>query len=150
MTNDLPAITGVNLTRTNPNLIVELAVGMEAPLSVLARFGYNPEQAGLLLSNELIQRQIETKRAELKSQGIVFKTKALMAAEDILEDVYVEAKSQDTPLPQKLDALKFFAKAAGVDQVQQTSAGAGGGFNITINLGDKTVTLSEEKVVNAD
>lgn len=149
--SDLPAtLTGKNLTRTNPNVIVELAMGMEAPLSVLARYGYNPEQAGTLLSNEFIQRQIEAKRAELKSQGIVFKTKALMAAEDILEDVYVEAKMQETPLPQKLDALKFFAKAAGVDQVAQTSGGAGGGFNITINLGDKSVTLTEEKVVNAE
>lgn len=148
--SDMPAVTGVNITRTNPNVIVELAMGMEAPLSVLARYGYNPEQAGALLSNEFIQRQIEAKRAELKSQGIVFKTKALMAAEDILEDVYVEAKAQDTPLPQKLDALKFFAKAAGVDQVAQTSGAAGGGFNITINLGDKSVTLTEEKVVNAE
>lgn len=148
--SDLPTVTGVNITRTNPNAIVELAMGMEAPLSVLARYGYNAEQAGTLLSNELIQRQIEAKRAELKSQGIVFKTKALMAAEDILEDVYVEAKMQETPLPQKLDALKFFAKAAGVDQVAQTSGGAGGGFNITINLGDKSVTLTEEKVVNAE
>lgn len=148
--SDMPVVTGVNITRTNPNAIVELAMGMEAPLSVLARYGYTPEQAGTLLSNEFIQRQIEAKRAELKSQGIVFKTKALMAAEDILEDVYVEAKAQDTPLPQKLDALKFFAKAAGVDQVAQTSGGAGGGFNITINLGDKSVTLTEEKVVNAE
>lgn len=148
--SDLPTVTGVNITRTNPNVIVELAMGMEAPLSVLARYGYNAEQAGTLLGNELIQRQIEAKRAELKSQGIVFKTKALMAAEDILEDVYVEAKAQDTPLPQKLDALKFFAKAAGVDQVAQTSGAAGGGFNITINLGDKSVTLTEEKVVNAE
>lgn len=148
--SDLPAITGVNLTRTNPNIIVELAMGMEPPLALLARYGYNPEQAGTLLSNELIQRQIESKRAELKSQGIVFKTKALMAAEDILEDVYVEAKMQETPLPQKLDALKFFAKAAGVDQVQSASGAAGGGFNITINLGDKSVTLTEEKVVNAE
>lgn len=148
--SEVPAITGVNVTRTNPNIIIELAMGMEPPLALLARYGYNPEQAGTLLSNELIQRQIESKRAELKSQGIVFKTKALMAAEDILEDVYVEAKMQETPLPQKLDALKFFAKAAGVDQVQQTSAGAGGGFNITINLGDKSVTLTEEKVVNAE
>ena len=104
----------------------------------------------MLLSNEYIQRQVESKRAELKSQGIVFKTKALMAAEDILEDVYIEAKAQDTPLPQKLDALKFFAKAAGVDQVASASGAAGAGFNITINLGDKTVTLSEEKVVNAE
>lgn len=148
--SDMPVVTGVNITRTNPNAIVELAMGMEAPLSVLARYGYTPEQAGTLLSNEFIQRQIEAKRAELKSQGIVFKTKALMAAEDILEDVYVEAKAQDTPLPQKLDALKFFAKAAGVDQVAQTSGAAGGGFNITINLGDKSVTLTEEKVVNAE
>lgn len=148
--SDLPAITGINLTRTNPNVIVELAMGMESPLALLARYGYSPEQAGTLLSNELIQRQIESKRAELKSQGIVFKTKALMAAEDILEDVYVEAKMQETPLPQKLDALKFFAKAAGVDQVQSTSGAAGGGFNITINLGDKSVTLTEEKVVNAE
>lgn len=148
--SDMPVVTGVNITRTNPNAIVELAMGMEAPLPVLARYGYTPEQAGTLLSNEFIQRQIEAKRAELKSQGIVFKTKALMAAEDILEDVYVEAKAQDTPLPQKLDALKFFAKAAGVDQVAQTSGGAGGGFNITINLGDKSVTLTEEKVVNAE
>lgn len=148
--SEVPALTGVNVTRTNPNIIVELAMGVESPLSVLARYGYDADKAGTLLSNELVQRQVEAKRAELKSQGIVFKTKALMAAEDILEDVYTEAKMSDTPLPQKLDALKFFAKAAGVDQVQQTSAGAGGGFNITINLGDKTVTLSEEKVVNAD
>lgn len=145
----LPALTGQNFVHTDPKLIFEIALGLESPKALFERYGYTETQQNALMSNEFFRRQIEAKSSELKTTGVVFRTKAALAAEDILEDVYIEAKNPDTPLPQKLDALKFFAKAAGVDAVQQQGTAAGG-FSITLNLGDKTVTLSQEKIVNEE
>lgn len=86
----------------------------------------------------------------MKANGFVFRTKAQLAAEDLLEDVYIMAKDSEATLPQKLDALKTFAKLGELEPKPDKSAAAGGGFSITINLGDKTLTLSQEKVVEGE
>lgn len=121
------AVTGVQSARVDPKLVFEIAMGVERPMVLFKRYGYTEDQALALTSNELFNRQVESKASELKAQGLIFKVKAALAAEDIMEDVYVGAKDPETPFSQKLDALKFFSKAAGVDAVAATGGPAGGG-----------------------
>lgn len=86
----------------------------------------------------------------MKANGFVFRTKAQLAAEDLLEDVYIMAKDSEATLPQKLDALKTFAKLGELEPKPDKNSAVGGGFSITINLGDKTLTLSQEKAVEGE
>lgn len=130
----------------DPKFILELASGLEDGDTLARKYGY-PEARWLKLKDDpAFQLVVEQKRTELKNTGYVFKAKAALCAEDLLEDIYTRAKDPDTPLTQKLDAFKTFTKLGGLEPKEDKNVAVGPGFQITINLGDASVTLGGENV----
>lgn len=130
----------------DPKFILELASGLEDGDLLAKKYGY-PEARWLKLKEDpAFQLAVEQKRTELKNTGYIFKTKAALCAEDLLEDIYTRAKDPDVPLTQKLDAFKTFTKLGGLEPKEDKNVAVGPGFQITINLGEQSVTLGGENV----
>lgn len=119
----------------DPKFVLEVASGLRDPEIIAEEYGYAPEQwASLQLFPPFI-RAVDDKKLELQTSGWTFKLKAAMAAEDLLADVYAKAKEEDASFHTTLEALKFMARAAGLDAPTQTAVDAGPAFSITIDLG---------------
>lgn len=123
------------LIDVDPKFILEVASGLIEPAQLAENYGYTPEEWLFLKNHEPFVKQVDAKKAELRSTGFTFKLKAAIAAEDLLEEVYVKAKEKDASLHVQLETLKFMARAAGIDApVREQNVGAA--FSISINLGN--------------
>jgi hypothetical protein len=132
----------------DPKLILEMAAGVEDPDLLAKKYGYPEVRWELLKNDPAFKQAVEVKRSELQRSGYIFKTKAALCAEDLLEDIYEQAKDPETPLTQKLDAFKTFTKLGGLEPKEEKQVATGPGFQITINLGEQSVTLGSNNVVD--
>lgn len=118
-----------------PKMILEIASGIRDPAIIAEGYGYSEAEWLALQQFEPFTKAVEDKKAELKASGYTFKMKAAIAAEDLLEKVYIKASSDDSSFHTQLETLKFMARAAGIDAPVREQTAAGNGFSITINLG---------------
>ena len=136
-----------------PQMILEVAYGIEDPEAVALRYGFSECEWLLLKEHKPFIRQVEEKRVELSASGYTFKMKAGIAAEAIMEKVARKALDDDASFHTQLESLKFFAKAAGTDAPAKVEREAGPGFSITVVLsGGQTVEIkgSQDQVVDVD
>lgn len=117
-----------------PKMLLELAVGIEDPIVVAERYGYYGNQWDELLKYEPFMKAVDAKRQELNASGYTFRTRANILANDLLEDVYHDAKQTGTNAHTRLEALKFMARAGGIDQPAKDEVDNSAQFSITINL----------------
>lgn len=125
-----------------PQLILEMAMGVERPETIIERHGLDWPTWQALKDDPAFVSQVEAKRAELKREGHTFRAKCALAAEDLIGDVYVRAKAADVGLGGKLEAAKFFAKMGNLEPREDKAAMLGAAFQISIDMGDgKTITI---------
>jgi hypothetical protein len=91
-------------------LILAIAMGMEDPKEVASRYGYEGLKWEMLNGWKPFGDAVASKRAELETSGITFKIKAKALTEDVFEDAYKIARSNDATLLQKLEFVKLGAK----------------------------------------
>jgi hypothetical protein len=138
----MTALTYQQLVEISPKMVMEIALGVREPEDIAAEHGFSLTQWEDLKVVPSFIKQVEDKKLELKSSGVTFKMKAAVAAEDIMEDVYLKAKEEDSSFHVQLEALKFFARAAGLEAPAKEQSQAGSGFSVVINLGGgKTVQI---------
>lgn len=124
----------VHLLNVPDKMLTELVLGTDEPASIAAKYGFDDVAFELLEQQDSFKRAIASRTAELEGKGEIFKVKARALADDLLENVYLDAKTASDPKV-RLDALKFLATAGGVAQpVQQRQDNAGPKFSITFNL----------------
>lgn len=127
-------------------LILAIAMGMEDPKEVASRYGYEGLKWEMLNAWKPFTDAVAAKRVELETSGITFKIKAKALTEDVFEDAYKIARSNDATLLQKLEFVKLGAKLGDMEPKTNTQVQAGPGFSITINLSQPAPT----KVIDAD
>lgn len=132
-------------------LILAIAIGMENPVEVASRYGFEGAQWDKLQAWKPFADAVAAKRAELEQSGITFKIKAKALTEDVFEDAYKIARSNDATLLQKLEFIKLGAKLGDMEPKTNTQVQAGPGFSITINLSDvskksQNIDISAEPV----
>jgi hypothetical protein len=115
-------------------LILTIAMGMENPEAVASRYGFEGIKWDKLQSWKPFTDAVAVKKAELETSGITFKIKAKALTEDVFEDAYKIARSNDATLLQKLEFIKLGAKLGDMEPKTNTQVQAGPGFSITINL----------------
>lgn len=115
-------------------LILNIAMGMEDPKEIASRYGFEGIKWEKLQSWKPFNDAVAAKRAELETSGITFKIKAKALTEDVFEDAYKIARSNDATLLQKLEFVKLGAKLGDMEPKTNTQVQAGPGFSITINL----------------
>ena len=128
-----------------PKMVLEISLGIREPADVAAEYGFSEDQWEMLKILPSFVKQVEEKKLELRVSGITFKMKSAVAAEDIMDDVYLKAKENGSSFHTQLESLKFFAKAAGFEAPPKVEADTGARFSLTINLGGgKTVALRSQ------
>ena len=118
-----------------PQLIAEAAVGIDSLEDICARYHYTPEQTAQLRNDPGFKARVSRMEQDLKKEGVTFRMRAAHAAEDLMADVWQQAKDPKVGLSMKLDALKTLAKLGDLEPKQNAQAAAqGSGFSLVINL----------------
>ena len=125
----------------NPKFILELAAGMEDPDELARRYHLTDAGWASLKTDDNFQKVVEAKRAELQKSGYTFRLKAALAAESLLDDIYLGAKDIDASLSAKLEAFKYLTKLGGLEPKEDKGAVQGAGFTIRIDLTGESTTI---------
>ena len=135
-------------------LILTIAMGMEDPREIASRYGFEGARWEKLQAWKPFRDAVAQKVAELETSGITFKIKAKALTEDVFEDAYKIARSNDATLLQKLEFVKLGAKLGDMEPKTNTQAVAGPGFSITINLSpqktERDISAEVEEVVQVE
>lgn len=128
-------------------LIMNIAIGMEEPEVLAARYGIEGEEWERLKEYKPFWMAVERQKAELEASGLTFKIKAKALTEDVFEDAYQIARSNDTTLLQKLEFIKLGAKLADMEPRANSQVASGPGFSISINFSTPKPDMSKESEI---
>ena len=117
-----------------PLLPIELALKIDTPKAICEHYGITRAQFELILKHPVFQHEFKAAVEMLKIEGMSFKLKAKLQAEDFLGTSYAMVKNPATSDAVRADLIKSTVRWAGLDQ-KATDAGGGNSFNIQINLG---------------
>lgn len=126
-------------------LIMNIAIGMEEPEVLAARYGIEGEEWERLKEYKPFWMAVDKQKAELEASGLTFKIKAKSLTEDVFEEAYKIAKGQDTTLLQKLEFIKLGAKLADMEPKSSAQVASGPGFSISINF---STPKPENKIID--
>lgn len=128
-----------------PQLVWECAAGLEDPASIAQRFGFEGEKWERLSQWPPFISAVQTQRAEFERNGMTFRLKAGMMAEEMMGMMFKQAISNDTTILQKLSVFQALTDVAGLKAPKNdvTNTNAAPKFSITINIpqGAQPVTI---------
>lgn len=117
-----------------PELVLAIATGLEDADDLAYRHGIVGERWRALKAWKPFQDAVAKQRAELEQNGFTFRLKAKLLTEDVFDEAYKIARSNDATLMQKLEFVKLGAKLADMEPKQTAAVAAGPGFSISINF----------------
>lgn len=127
----------------SPTLPIELALKTASPEELKHEYGYTDEEWAALPKNPVFMRELAGACELVRQEGMSFKLKAKLIAEENLKQVWkmVHASHADVPAAVKGKLIELTARWAGYDpKTNGEGAVAGGGplqantLNIQINL----------------
>ncbi len=113
-----------------------MAIGMEEPDQIASRYGFEGIEWKKLQAWKPFNDAVAKQKAELEQNGVTFRIKAKALTEDVFEDAYKIARSNDATLLQKLEFIKLGAKLGDMEPKASAQVASGPGFSITINITD--------------
>lgn len=128
----------------SPTLPIELALKTASPREIQIEYGYSDEEWEALPKNPVFMRELAGACELVRQEGMSFKLKAKLIAEENLKQVWkmVHASHNEVPPAVKGKLIELTARWAGFDPkvVAGEGAAAGGALqantlNIQINLG---------------
>lgn len=123
-----------------PMLPIELALRERPVKDVVQSYGLDIEAWRRLCGDAAFQAELKARLTELRQDGMSFKLKARLQAEELLKTSWTIIHHDKTPFAVKADLIKHTVRVAGLDASKdQGPAGPGGGvvnaLQININLG---------------
>lgn len=118
-------------------LVWEVAAGMEDPALIAARFGFEDEKWERLSQWGPFIIAVQQQRAEFERNGITFRLKAGLMAEQMMDQMFKQAVSNDSTILQKLSVFNSLVDVAGLKPDKKAAVDAAGQapkFSITINI----------------
>jgi hypothetical protein len=133
-------------------MILAIAIGMEDASEIASRYGFDGDRWKVLSVWKPFLDAVAKQKAELEQNGITFRIKAKALTEDVFEDAYKIARSNDATLLQKLEFIKLGAKLGDMEPKASAQVASGPGFSITINITDppkktQVVDMPEPEVI---
>lgn len=126
-----------------PTLPIELALKTASPRELQIEYGYTDAEWQRLPENPVFMRDLAGACELVRQEGMSFKLKAKLIAEENLKQVWkmVHAPHADVPPAVKGKLIELTARWAGFDPKTLAEGGAAGPvaantLNIQINLGD--------------
>jgi len=120
-----------------PQLVWECAAGLENPTDVAARFGFTGEKWERLQQWPPFIQAVQQQRAEFERNGMTFRLKAGLMAEEMMSQMFKQAVSNDSSIMQKLSVFNSLVDVAGLKpdkKLEAASAVSAPKFSITINI----------------
>lgn len=120
-----------------PQLIWECAAGLENPDSIAARFGFSDEKWERLKQWGPFITAVQAQRSEFERNGMTFRLKAGLMAEEMMSQMFKQAIANDTSIMQKLSVFNSLVDVAGLKpdkKAVDTNVQAAPKFSITINI----------------
>lgn len=119
-----------------PQLVWECAAGLEEPASIAARFGFEGEKWERLAQWPPFITAVQNQRAEFERNGMSFRLKAGMMAEEMMSMMFKQAISMDSTILQKLSVFQALTDVAGlkVPKNADVNTNTAPKFSITINI----------------
>lgn len=118
-----------------PMLPVELAMRVAPVPEICAAYGIDKAEFTILAQDPLFIQAYKGAREMLQKDGMSFKIKARMQAEELLKTSWAMINNKDTPTAIKSDLIKATVRWAGYDAKEGGPGGVGNAFQININLG---------------
>tara|TARA_Y100001956_G_scaffold30113_1_gene29737 strand:- start:160 stop:549 length:390 start_codon:yes stop_codon:yes gene_type:complete len=129
-------------------MVLDEAIGTSAD-AICEAYDLQHHEYMAIKSDVSFMAQVANMRKELEKEGVSFRLKAQMQAECYLDKVWELVQSSNTDPKVKAALIKDTVRWAGFDNpVGSGPGGAGGGFQVTINLGAGHTghTIEGEKV----
>ena len=121
-----------------PTLPVELAMRLAPIPQICAAYDISKEEYEVLRHDPNFRAAVKQAREMLKQEGMSFKMKARLQAEELLSTSWnlIHASNDDVPPNVKADLIKFTIRAAGLDGSKDQAANQHNmtGLQININL----------------
>jgi hypothetical protein len=120
-----------------PQLVWECAAGLENPTDVAARFGFTGEKWERLQQWPPFIHAVQNQRAEFERNGMTFRLKAGLMAEEMMSQMFKQAIANDTSIMQKLSVFNSLVDVAGLKPDKKAvdpSITSAPKFSITINI----------------
>lgn len=120
-----------------PQLIWECAAGLEDPDSIAARFNFEGAKWERLKQWPPFIQAVQQQRAEFERNGMTFRLKAGLMAEEMMSQMFKQAIANDTSIMQKLSVFNSLVDVAGLKPDKKAEAAnvqSAPKFSITINI----------------
>lgn len=105
----------LSLRTPPPQMIADLAYGMEEPVEIAYRYGYKASEFRQLEQHPPFLAAVAAARSELERAGHSVKVKAQWMTENLMDDLYIRAKSAHSSIGQIQDTIKILAKLADLE-----------------------------------
>ena len=126
-----------------PQLVWECAAGLENPADVAARFGFEGDKWERLSQWPPFILAVQSQRAEFERNGMTFRLKAGLMADEMMAQMFKQAISTDSTILQKMSVFNSLVDVAGLkpDKKQvDTNVQQAPKFSITINFPNQQPT----------
>lgn len=118
-----------------PELVLELAVGVDTFDNICQKFGYSPVETAQLRHDVSLKARVLKAESELQKDGFIHKHRAAFGADSILKILISRGMDPSTPLSVALDIYKELVKTGDLVPKQALNpAQQGSGFSIIINI----------------
>lgn len=119
-------------------LVWECAAGVEEPSVVAARHGFEGDKWARLSQWAPFIQAVQRQRAEFEREGVTFRLKAGLMAEQVMDEMFKQAVGTDSTILQKLSVFNALVDVSGLKpekkQTQAADQNAAPKFSITINI----------------
>jgi hypothetical protein len=97
------------------DFLLELALGLEPDVDIMARYDVTPVQLNQWYEHPVFKKELSELRKKVLDEGLTFKVKCRVQAEQYLLDIHNVMKDKSTPPNTKLEILRSLSRWAGYD-----------------------------------
>jgi hypothetical protein len=120
-----------------PTLPIEIALKTAPMADIRDDYGYSKEEWAALKTDPRFLADLGAAVTMVKQEGMSFKLKAKLQAEELLKESWrmIHTQTGEVPASVRADLLKATMRWAGYDAKEAGPGSAGNALNIQINLG---------------
>lgn len=132
-----------------PEMVVSIAQGLIDPDEIATRHKIPHEQWEKLKVWPPFIAAVEAAKADLAANGHTFRVKSKFMAEQLSEELFIQAMRPEATFAHRLSATQFFTRVGGLEPKEEKTASNGEGFSVSININGASTTISGQGSPNA-
>ena len=133
----LPDVLDPSIIGFPPMLVFEMAMNTGPIDELFEEYGLNVDDYERLKGDPIFINALRVAKEQLQEEGMSFKIKAKLQAEELLKESWSMIKDQRTPHNVRADLIKATMRWAGHESKAAEGANIGTALQINISLGDK-------------